>query len=153
MPDTMVSSPHRRKWYTESKSNDLQVEHLNTHPLCFMCGGLSMRTANLIFKSESWLFLGTIIRCNSADLELLEVGYSITCKQQKRKALSTWYRTGTKTFCKHFPMRKEGVNIQVCLIDHWTHPSQMIFHTNLFVLTTICFPIITQWVFFLFIMI
>lgn len=55
----------------------------HTHPLCFMCGGLSIRTANLIFKSESWLFFGTIIRCSSADLELLEVGYNITCNGHK----------------------------------------------------------------------
>lgn len=132
----------RHTWYNESKSNDSQAEHSNTHPLCFMCGGLSMRTANLIFKSESWLFLGTIIRCSSAALELLEVGYSITCKQQKRTAQSAWYRIGTKTFCKRFPMPKEGVNIQVCLIDHWTHPSQWMDFSILIHLffTSICFP-------------
>lgn len=69
------------------KPNNSEEKHLQgpTHPLCFICGGLSIRTANLIFKSESWLFFGTIIRCNSADLELLEVGYNITCKGQKIK--------------------------------------------------------------------
>ena len=78
------------KWQkgdNEMKPNNSEEKHLQgpTHPLCFICGGLSIRTANLIFKSESWLFFGTIIRCNSADLELLEVGYNITCKGQKIK--------------------------------------------------------------------
>lgn len=66
------------------KNDTRKLQHLKenifkytlTHYVSY--GGLSIRTANLIFKSESWLFFGTIIRCNSADLELLEVGQTIS---------------------------------------------------------------------------
>lgn len=51
---------------------------LQTHPLCFMLGGLSMRTASLIFRSTSWLFLGITIRWNSACLGPFAVGFRTT---------------------------------------------------------------------------
>lgn len=94
MSDTSAISVNCRKWYPDVESNHPAEKHLraHTHPLCFMWGGLSIRTANLIFKSESWLFFGTTIRWNSADLELFEVGYSITCRRHKRKHFSTQHR-------------------------------------------------------------
>ena len=51
---------------------------MSTHPLCFTLGGLSMRTASLIFRSVSWLFLGTAIRWSSACFGLPVVGLRST---------------------------------------------------------------------------
>lgn len=86
MPDTFSEENDESDTMKFSNSEEKHIQ-VHTHPLCFICGGLSIRTANLIFRSESWLFFGTIIWCISADLELLEVGYNITCKGQKRTHL------------------------------------------------------------------
>lgn len=56
----------------------LDLMTLQTHPLCFMLGGLSMRTASLIFSSVSWLFLGTTMRWNSACFGPFVVGFRTT---------------------------------------------------------------------------
>lgn len=60
----------------------LDLMTLQTHPLCFMLGGLSMRTASLIFSSVSWLFLGTTMRWNSACFGPFVVGFRTTWGRQ-----------------------------------------------------------------------
>lgn len=60
----------------------LDLMTLQTHPLCFMLGGLSMRTASLIFSSMSWLFLGTTMRWNSACFGPFVVGFRTTWGRQ-----------------------------------------------------------------------
>lgn len=48
-----------------------------------MLGGLSMRTASLIFRSVSWLFLGTTIRCSSTCFGPLVVGLRTTWREEQ----------------------------------------------------------------------
>lgn len=128
------------------RSNNSGEKHLqvHTHPLCFICGGLSIRTANLIFKSESWLFFGTTIRCNSADLELLEVGYNITYKRQKRTHLSAQYKLqGLRQKSSIFLFKKKVSCPNVSKpLD--SHHNRWVFNTASFIfLTNMCFHIIT----------
>lgn len=67
-------------WVDEWASQDPEPAQIiwPTYPLCFMLGGFSMQTANLIFKSVSWLFLGISMGWNSVCFGPFVVGLRTT---------------------------------------------------------------------------